>query len=54
LAPAGRDEKLPSPPYLAFDPHRLHDRYTASYFDNGRNIALINRAYCVANPKHYP
>jgi hypothetical protein len=44
--------------FLAFDPHRLHDRYTggaggASYFDNNRNIALINRAYCIANPKHY-
>jgi len=39
--------------FLAFDPHRLRDRYTASYFDNNRNIALINRAYCIANPKHY-
>ena len=39
--------------YLAFDPHRLHDAYTTSYFDNNRNIALINRAYCIANPKHY-
>jgi len=39
--------------YLAFDPHRLHDRYTTSYFDNNRNIALVNRAYCIANPKHY-
>lgn len=39
--------------YLAFDPHRLHDAYTTSYFDNNRNIALINRAWCVANPKHY-
>ncbi|MDE2252180.1 MAG: hypothetical protein KGL25_12345 [Gammaproteobacteria bacterium] len=39
--------------FLGFDPHALHDRYTASYFDNNRNIALINQAYCVANPKHY-
>jgi hypothetical protein len=39
--------------YFGMDPHRLHDRYTSSYFDNNRNIALINRAYCVANPKHY-
>jgi len=39
--------------FLAFDPHRLRDRYTPSYFDNNRNIALINRAWCVANPKHY-
>ena len=40
--------------FLGFDPHALHDRYTASYFENNRNIALINRAYCTANPKHYP
>ena len=39
--------------YFAFDPHSLHDRYTSSYFDNNRNIALINRAYCIANPKHF-
>ncbi len=40
--------------YLGFDPHRLHDRYTSSYFDNNRNIALTNRAYCIADPKHFP
>lgn len=39
--------------YMGMDPHAIHDRYTASYFDNNRNIALINRAYCIANPKHY-
>ena len=39
--------------YFAFDPHSLHDRYTSSYFDNNRNLALINRAYCIANPKHF-
>jgi len=39
--------------YFGFDPHRLHDRYTSSYFENNRNIALINRAYCIANPKHF-
>lgn len=40
--------------YLAFDPHHLHDRYTSSYFENNRNIARINLAYCIANPKHFP
>jgi len=40
--------------YFAFDPHALHDRFTASYFDNNRNIALINRAWVTANPKHFP
>jgi exo beta-1,2-glucooligosaccharide sophorohydrolase (non-reducing end) len=39
--------------YFGFDPHSLHDRYTSSYFNNFRNIALINRAYCIANPKHF-
>lgn len=40
--------------YFAFDPHTLHDRFTASYFENNRNIALINHAYVVANPKNFP
>lgn len=40
--------------YFAFDPHSLRDRFTSSYFENNRNIALINRAYCIANPKHFP
>jgi hypothetical protein len=39
--------------YTGFDPHSLRDRYTSSYFDNNRNIALINRAYSIANPKHF-
>jgi hypothetical protein len=39
--------------YFGFDPHSLHDRYTSSYFENNRNIALINRAYSIANPKHF-
>jgi hypothetical protein len=39
--------------YLGFDPRALHDRYTTSYFENNRNSALINRAYVMANPKHF-
>jgi exo beta-1,2-glucooligosaccharide sophorohydrolase (non-reducing end) len=39
---------------LGFDPHALRDRFTSSYFANNRNIALINRAYVMANPKHFP
>lgn len=38
--------------FLGPDPHALHDKYTASYFENNRNIALINRAYCIENPQH--
>lgn len=40
-------------PFLGFDPHLLRDKYTKSYFDNNRNIALINRAWCMDNPKHF-
>jgi exo beta-1,2-glucooligosaccharide sophorohydrolase (non-reducing end) len=39
--------------FMGFDPHRLHDRFTSSYFDNSRNMALINRAWCMDNPKHF-
>ena len=39
--------------FFGFDPHSLHDRFTSSYFVNNRNIALINRAYCIADPKHF-
>ena len=38
--------------YIGVDPHQLRDRFTSSYFQNFRNMALINRAYCIANPKH--
>jgi hypothetical protein len=38
--------------FMGLDPHAFTDRWT-NYFDNSRNIALINRAYCVENPlKH--
>src|SRR6202451_4466204 len=38
--------------YMGFDPHAAHDRYT-NYFENNRNIALINYAYCVEDPGHF-
>ncbi len=38
--------------FMGMDPHSLRDRFTSSYFENNRNIALINRAYATANPKH--
>ena len=34
------------------DPHKVTDRYT-NYFDNNRNIALINHRYCMQNPGKY-
>ncbi len=38
--------------FLGFDPRGLRDRYT-NYFSNNRRMALVNRAYCAANPLHY-
>jgi hypothetical protein len=38
--------------FLGFDPRGIHDRYT-NYFANNRNIALINRAYCIDNPRKF-
>jgi hypothetical protein len=38
--------------YMGFDPHALTDLYT-NYFQNNRNMALINLAYAKENPgKH--
>jgi exo beta-1,2-glucooligosaccharide sophorohydrolase (non-reducing end) len=38
--------------YMGFDPRGIHDRFT-DYFQNNRNIAKINLAYCAQNPGHY-
>jgi exo beta-1,2-glucooligosaccharide sophorohydrolase (non-reducing end) len=38
--------------FMGFDPRGIHDQYT-DYFDNNRNIALIDLAYCVENPGHF-
>lgn len=38
--------------FLGLDPRYVTDRY-CNYFDNNRTISLINRAYCVANPKGF-
>jgi len=38
--------------FMGFDPRGIHDRYT-DYFDNNRNLARINLAYCIANPGHF-
>jgi len=38
--------------YMGFDPRGIRDRFT-DYFENNRNLALINRAYCIEDPKHY-
>lgn len=38
--------------FMGFDPRGIRDRYT-NYFENNRAIALINRAYCVENPRGF-
>lgn len=39
--------------FLGFDPRGLQDAYCDDYFGEMRNYSLINRAYCVRNPKRY-
>ena len=31
----------------------LQDKYCPSYFNEMRNLTLVNRDYCIRNPKHY-
>ncbi len=38
--------------FMGFDPRGIRDRYT-NYFENNRAIALINRAYCMENPRGF-
>lgn len=38
--------------YLGLDPRKLKDRY-ADYWTHNKNHTLINRQYCIENPKHY-
>jgi len=38
--------------FLGLDPRGLKDRY-ADYWEQNRNHTLINRQYCIENPKHY-
>jgi len=38
--------------FLGFDPRNKRDRFT-NYFDNNRRLALVNQAYCAANPMQF-
>ena len=38
--------------YLGFDPRDKSDNY-CNYFNNSRNISLIDREYCIDNPKGF-
>lgn len=39
--------------FLGLDPTGLKDEYCTDYFHEMRNLTLVNRAYCIRNPKHY-
>ena len=39
--------------FLGFDPRNKKDQY-ANYFEQNRNQTLINRAYCILNPRQFP
>jgi hypothetical protein len=39
--------------FQGIDPNRLTDSLGNDYFEQGRNHTLINRAYCIENPKKY-
>lgn len=38
--------------FLGLDPRNLKDRY-ADYWEHNKNHTLINRRYCIENPKHF-
>ena len=38
--------------FLGLDPRNLQDDY-ADYWEHNKNHTLINRQYCIENPKHY-
>nr|WP_067056672.1 glucoamylase family protein [Mucilaginibacter sp. L294] len=39
--------------YMGIDPHGLTDDHGIDYAVQTKNHTLINRAYCIENPKHY-
>lgn len=39
--------------YMAIDPHQLTDSLGIDYWEQVKNHTLINRAYCMENPKKY-
>ena len=38
--------------FIGFDPRNIRDLYT-NYFVHNKNQSLVNRAYCIANPKKF-
>jgi hypothetical protein len=38
--------------FMGLNPHRFQDKFT-NYYENNRDQALINQAYCIQNPHHW-
>lgn len=59
ILPAGPKEEMGGPlflsqySFLGLDPNGLSDKYITDYYAQCRNHALINRAYCIDNPKGF-
>lgn len=39
--------------YLGLDPRNLTDKYASNYWEHNKNHTMINRQYCIENPKRY-
>jgi hypothetical protein len=39
--------------FLGLDPRNMSDSYCSDYFEQNINHTLINRAYCIRNPKNF-
>lgn len=57
--PLGNDSEMGGPlffthySFLGLDPRNLRDQFCDNYFEQNRNHVLINRAYCIDNPKKH-
>lgn len=38
--------------FMGYDPHGRKDKFT-DYFENNRNLALVNQQYCIHDPNHW-
>lgn len=57
VLPLGNDGEMGGPlffthySFLGLDPNGLSDQFCSDYFEQNRSHTLINRAYCIDNPK---
>lgn len=58
--PLGNDPEMGGPlffahySFLGLNPNGLKDEFCDNYFTQNKNHTLINRAYCLDNPKNFP